>query len=120
MKRFIAVIIILLAVTSTAYAGVMEVIKTAASSGTIWVGIVTVVLLYVLKRIPNERIQSIVDAFFYRIGRICTLGLDNNKYTKPFWNGIIEKYVIDLFNNTVTTACNALVRGLRSDNTNGG
>lgn len=106
---------------SVANAGVMEYVKTVRDAEALWIGVVTVVLLYVFKRIPNEKIQAVVGGLAYRLGVALTLGLSKFKYTAPFWQQTVEPYFIDMVDNTVGTFITRFIEGLRSDNpTNGG
>ena len=73
------------------------------------------ILLFLLKRIPNEKIKSIVFNIFYRLGVIVTLGLSKWKFTRQIWNLTIEPYFIDLVDNTINSALNGFIKGLRSD-----
>ncbi len=103
-------------ISGTALAGVMEAIKAIVGAEAIWVGVVTVVLLYVMKRIPNDKIQLIVGNFAYGVGVAMTLGLSKFPYTAPFWNKHIEPIFIDLLNNTVGTFVSRFIAGLQSNN----
>ena len=75
----------------------------------------TAIVLWVLKRIPNESICSLVEGFFYGIGKAITLGLNKWSITKKFWNKTIEPWFIDLLDNLVGGAIRGLIRGLRID-----
>ena len=75
----------------------------------------TAVILFVLKKIPNEKIYSNVEKVFESIGRICTLNLSRWDLTKKYWT-VVEDYLIDLIDNTVGAAVNGLIKGLKSDN----
>ena len=76
----------------------------------------TAVVLWALKKIPNEKIYDLVEKVFESIGRICTLNLSRWNFTKKYWNSTIEPYLIDLIDNTVGAAVNGLIKGLKSDN----
>ena len=73
------------------------------------------IALWVLKKIPNEKIKSIVFNTFYRLGVVATLGLAKFKLTAKLWNNTIEPYIIDLVDNTVKSALDGFIKGLRSD-----
>lgn len=75
-----------------------------------------VVVGWVLKRIPNDSIQKKVGRAFEKIGVICTLGLSKWKFSAPIWNKVVEPWVIDFLENTVSAAVQGFIRGLRSDN----
>lgn len=100
---------------TVAYCGIGDIFKSIFTAEPIWVGIVTVVLGYILKRIPNEKIQAVVGKFAYGLGVLITLGLSKYKFTKPFWQSIIEPWFIDLFDNTIGTFTRKFIEGLRSD-----
>ena len=73
------------------------------------------ILLYVLKRIPNEEICGWVEGICCTLGKCMTLGLSKWKFTKGFWNKTIEPWFIDLVDNFVGGAVRGFVKGLRSD-----
>ena len=73
------------------------------------------IVLFVLKKIPNERIYGSVETLFYACGKAMTLGLSSWSFTKGLWNKTIEPWFIDLFENTVGAAINGFLKGLRSD-----
>jgi hypothetical protein len=79
-------------------------------------GVGVTILLFLLKRIPNDKIKALVEGIFYKLGVVCTLGLGKWKITKKYWNNIIEPYFVDLLDNTVNSALKGFVEGLRSDN----
>ena len=74
------------------------------------------VALWVLKKIPNEKIQTFVFNTFYRFGVVATLGFSKWKITKSLWNKTFEPYLIDGIENIFSYAVKGLVKGLRSDN----
>ena len=74
------------------------------------------IALFLLKRIPNEKIKSLVFNVFYKLGVVFTLGLSKWKFTRQLWNITIEPYFIDLIENTFGSALDGLIKGLRSDN----
>jgi len=106
-----------------AYAGILSdigtVAKTVASSGSLWAGLGALVLVYIFKAIPNQKIYDFVSAFFNKLGIVMTLGLAKWKWSAPFWQKTVEVWFIDLLQNTVGAALNGFIAGLRSDNTNG-
>ncbi len=116
----IGITLLLLFAADVAFAGVMEVIKSAAGSGQIWVGIGTVVLLYIFKRIPNNKIYNVVFKFFKGFGIGCTAGLNRYKWSAPFWEAHIESWFIDFLQNTVGAALNGYIEGLRTNNAGNG
>ena len=73
------------------------------------------IVLWVLKKVPNESISNIVETFFYGCGKAITLGLSKWSITKKFWNKTIEPWFIDLVDNVVGGAVRGFIRGLRID-----
>ena len=74
------------------------------------------IVLWVLKKIPNEEICAWVEGITFTAGKCMTLGLSQWKFTKNFWNKTIEPWFIDLFDNFIGGAVRGFIRGLRSDN----
>lgn len=84
---------------------------------TLWLtGGGSAIALWVLKKIPNDKIKSIVFNTFYKLGVVATLGLSKWKLTSKLWNTTIEPYVVDLIDNTFKSAVDGIIKGLRSDN----
>ena len=84
---------------------------------TLWLGGgSTAIALWVLKKIPNDKIKAIVFNTFYRLGVVATLGFSKWKVTKSLWNKIFEPYAVDLIDNTFKSAVDGFIKGLRSDN----
>ena len=73
------------------------------------------IALWVLKKVPNEHICSIVETSFETLGKAMTLGLGKWKLTKGVWNSTIEPWFIDLVDNFMGGAVRGLIKGLRSD-----
>ena len=78
-------------------------------------GGVGAVVLFVLKKVPNDKIASTVESAFYGFGKALTLGLSSWSVTKDFWNKVIEPWFIDLIDNTVGAFVQGFISGLRSD-----
>ena len=72
-------------------------------------------VLWVLKKVPNEHICSVVETTFESIGKAMTLGLGKWKLTKKVWNSTIEPWFIDLVDNFMGGAVRGFIKGLRSD-----
>ena len=72
-------------------------------------------VLWVLKKVPNEHLCSIVETTFESLGSAMTLGLGKWKITKKVWNSTIEPWFIDLVDNIVGGAIRGFIKGLRSD-----
>jgi hypothetical protein len=73
------------------------------------------IVLWVLKKVPNDQIASIVETFFYGCGRTMTLGLSKWSFTKKFWNSTVEPWFIDLVDNTAGACVRGFIKGLRVD-----
>ena len=59
------------------------------------------IALFILKKIPNEKICSFVEGSFEKLGILMTAGLTKFWATKALWNKTIEPYFIDLLDNVV-------------------
>ena len=79
-------------------------------------GIGGVIIAWLLKRIPNAWIKAKLGWWMYGAGVACTLGMSKWKWTKKFWNKIIEPWIIDAIDNIVLNSIARFVEGLRSDN----
>ena len=73
-------------------------------------------VLWALKKIPNEDIQEWVGTIGYWLGATATLGLAKWKLTRSVWNSTIEPNFIDLLDNTVNTFIKNVIKGMKSDN----
>ena len=73
------------------------------------------IVLFILKKIPNESIYETVESACYYAGSILTLGLAKWKLTRKLWNSTIEPYFIDLVDNTIGAFVQGFISGLRSD-----
>ena len=73
-------------------------------------------LVWILKKIPNDKICSVVEGMFEKVGVLMTAGLTKWSFTKKIWNNTIEPYFIDLIDNVFGSAVKGLIKGLRSDN----
>ena len=74
------------------------------------------IVLWVLKKVPNDQIKNIVGTFAEGIGTTVTLGMAKWSLTKNLWNSTIEPWLIDLLDNTIGAFTEGLIKGLRSDN----
>ena len=72
-------------------------------------------ILWVLKKVPNEHICSIVETTFESLGSAMTLGLGKWKLTKKVWNSTIEPWFIDIIDNIFGSMVRGFIKGLRSD-----
>ena len=73
------------------------------------------IVLWVLKKVPNESICNVVETFFYGCGKALTLGLSKWSITRKFWNKTIEPWFIDLVDNVIGGALRGFIQGLRVD-----
>ena len=73
------------------------------------------IALWLLKKIPNQKIYNTVKAVCYTAGSVMTLGLAKWKFTRKTWNSTIEPYFVDLLENTIGAAVEGFIDGLRSD-----
>tara|TARA_B100000519_G_C13962905_1_gene306196 strand:+ start:299 stop:595 length:297 start_codon:yes stop_codon:yes gene_type:complete len=74
------------------------------------------VVLWVLKKIPNEHICGVVESACENLGKVMTLGLGKWSATKKIWNSTIEPWFIDLIDNIFGSIVRGFIKGLRSDN----
>ena len=72
-------------------------------------------VLWLLKRIPNDKIYDLVENSAHALGSLLTLRLSKWKWTKNFWNSTIEPYFIDLIDNLIGGAVRGFIKGLRVD-----
>ena len=84
-------------------------------SGLLMGGRSAAIVLWVLKKIPNDSICSVVETTFESLGKVMTLGLSKWKMTKGVWNKTIEPWFIDLVDNVFGSIIRGFVKGLRSD-----
>ena len=94
----------------------MDLFSTLAGNSSLLLGGGTAgIVLWVLKKVPNEKICAIVETFFYGLGKAMTLGLSSWSATKGLWNKTIEPWFIDLVDNIVGGAVRGFINGLWSD-----
>lgn len=72
-------------------------------------------VLFVLKKVPNEKIATSVEQAFNGLGKVMTLGLSKWSVTKKVWNSTVEPWLVDLIDNVVGSAVRGFINGLRSD-----
>ena len=73
------------------------------------------VALWVLKKVPNEKICSFVESVSEKLVTVMTLGLGKWSLTKGVWNSTVEPWLIDLIDNVFGSMVRGLIKGLRSD-----
>ena len=88
----------------------------AGNSGMIVGGGASAVVLWVLKKVPNEHICGVIETAFESLGKVMTLGLGKWKITKSVWNSTIEPWFVDLIDNVFGSMVRGFIKGLRSDN----
>ena len=88
----------------------------SSNSGLMVGGGASAMVLWVLKKVPNEHICSVIETAFESIGRVMTLGLNKWSITKKVWNKTIEPWFIDLVDNIFGSIIRGFIKGLRSDN----
>ena len=86
------------------------------NSGLIVGGGASAVVLWVLKKVPNEHLCSVIETTFESLGKVMTLGLGKWSMTKKVWNNTIEPWFIDLVDNVFGSMVRGFIKGLRSDN----
>ena len=74
------------------------------------------VVLWVLKKVPNEHICSVIETTFESLGKVMTLGLGKWSVTKKVSNSTIEPWFVDLVDNFFGSMVRGFIKGLRSDN----
>ena len=87
-----------------------------SNSGLLVGGGSAAIVLWVLKKVPNESICSVVETAFESLGKVMTLGLGKWTVTKKFWNSTVEPWFIDLIDNVFGSMVRGFIKGLRSDN----
>ena len=88
----------------------------SGNSGMIVGGWASAVVLWVLKKVPNEHICGVIETAFESLGKVMTLGLGKWKLTKGVWNSTIEPWFVDLIDNIFGSMVRGFIKGLRSDN----
>lgn len=74
------------------------------------------IVMFILKKIPNEKICAVVEGVFQKLGVVMTLGLSKFSLTAGIWNKTIEPWFIDLIDNLFGSMVRGLIKGLKSDN----
>ena len=88
----------------------------SGNSGLLMGGGTAGIILFVLKKVPNDQLANMVETFAETCGRVKTLGLGKWSFSKKFWNGTIEPWFIDVFDNIMGGLIRGFIKGLRSDN----
>ena len=73
------------------------------------------IVMFVLKKIPNDKICSVIETTFESLGRVCTLNLSRWSWSKAHWSKV-EVWLIDAIDNIFGSIVRGLIKGLRSDN----
>jgi len=87
----------------------------AGNLGMVVGGGASAAILFILKKVPNDKIAEKVEGLFYGIGVTMTLGLAKWSLTKKLWNSTIEPWLVDLIDNIIGSGVRGLIKGLRSD-----
>ncbi len=85
------------------------------NSGLMVGGGASAMVLWVLKKVPNEHICSVIETACESVGRVMTLGLSKWSVTKNVWNSTIEPWFIDLVDNIFGSMVRGFIKGLRAD-----
>ena len=85
------------------------------NTGLIAGGGTAAMVLWVLKKVPNESICSVVETPFESLGKLMTLGMGKWSVTKKVWASTIEPWFIDLVDNVFGSMVRGFIKGLRSD-----
>ena len=85
------------------------------NSGLLMGGCSAAIVLWVLKKIPNDHICSVIETACESLGRVMTLGLNKWSVTKKVWNKTVEPWFIDLVDNVFGSVIRGFIKGLRSD-----
>ena len=85
------------------------------NTGLVVGGGTSAIVLWVLKKIPNEHICSVIETACESLGRVMTSGLNKWSMTKKVWNKTIEPWFIDLVDNIFGSMIRGFIKGLRSD-----
>ncbi|MCH8326207.1 MAG: hypothetical protein IIB83_06575 [Bacteroidetes bacterium] len=119
MKKLLIITLFAIVITvSVAHAGILETVKNIVTDPmrvSIYAGL-GIVLAYIFKRIPNNKIQKVVGGIGYGFGVTVTLGLAKWPYTSALWNRTLEPFVIDFIYNVPNWFLKSFIEGMKSDN----
>ena len=87
-----------------------------SNSGLMVGGGASAMVLWVLKKVPNEHICSVIETACESVGKVMTLGLGKWSVTKKVWNKTVEPWFVDLVDNVFGSMIRGFIKGLRSDN----
>ena len=88
----------------------------SSNSGLMVGGGASAMVLWVLKKVPNEHICSVIETACESVGKVMTLGLSKWSVTKKVWNKTVEPWFVDLVDNIFGSMIRGFIKGLRSDN----
>ena len=88
----------------------------SSNSGLMVGGGASAMVLWVLKKVPNEHIRSVIETACESVGKVMTLGLSKWSVTKKVWNKTVEPWFVDLVDNIFGSMIRGFIKGLRSDN----
>lgn len=119
MKKFLIITLFAFVIfVGIAEAGILETVKNIVTDPmrvSIYAGL-GLVLAYIFKKIPNNKIQKVVGGFFRGLGKIVSCTLGKWPYTSFVYEKVLEPFFIDLIDNICATAIREFVVGLRLDN----
>ena len=78
--------------------------------------IVVIVLPWILKKIPTEKIRKAVYNVCFTIGKSISAAANSWKVTKPIWENALEPWLIGFLDMVFVAIPAGLFDGLRSDN----
>ena len=87
----------------------------SSNSGLMVGGGASAMVLWVLKKVPNEHICSVIETACESVGKVMTLGLSKWSVTKKVRNKTVEPWFIDLIDNIFGSMVRGFIKGLRSD-----
>ena len=73
------------------------------------------IALWLLTRIPNEKIYSTVEKCGFALGSLLTLRLSKMRWSRDIWASTVEPWIIDAFDNIVGAFTQGVISGLKSD-----
>ena len=119
MKKLLIITLFAIVILATvAEAGILDRVKnldTDPMRVSIYAGL-GIVLAYIFKKIPNEKIQKYVGVIGYGFSVTVTLGLAKWPYTSALWNRTLEPFVIDFIYNVPNWFLKSFIEGMKSDN----
>lgn len=93
-------------------------ISWATSQVALYVGgsILVVILTWILKKVPSEKIRKAIYTLFFKIGVGISTAANSWRFTKPIWENALEPWLIGFLDMIFVAIPAGLFDGLRSDN----